>query len=69
MAEQRFVEPPVEGSSPSGHPNPPGGVLHRDRDQRGTVTGGVDKRVDSVVSRPAHERDSDSPSDGPEGDL
>ncbi len=22
MAEQRFVEPPVEGSSPSGHPNP-----------------------------------------------
>ena len=23
MAEQRFVEPPVEGSSPSGRPNPP----------------------------------------------
>ena len=31
MAEQRFVEPPVEGSSPSGHPNPPAAIVLRRR--------------------------------------
>jgi hypothetical protein len=54
MAEQRFVEPPVEGSSPSGHPNTPVPM-----DTRGMMRG----LPDPPTSGPF------SPSDGPERDL
>jgi hypothetical protein len=55
MAEQRFVEPPVEGSSPSGHPN----SLPIPMDTRGIIG----SLPDPPTSGPF------SPSDGPERDL
>ena len=52
MAEQRFVEPPVEGSSPSGHPNLPhgdrpattvgsAGYARRHMDRKTTILAGL----------------------------
>ncbi len=55
MAEQRFVEPPVEGSSPSGHPN----SLPVQMDTSGIIGSLPDPPSNGPFS----------PSDGPERDL
>ena len=52
MAEQRFVEPPVEGSSPSGHPKSPSVPHAPRRSARGSRAGLYARQVRRPVQGP-----------------